>query len=92
MWPSKQTSSKCNQRSHISLKGFNFTYLLGQISIFVIFLGHKDKAFVAFPVTVAMVTLIWSHQNYFLCICITDIDCVKYVENIHILSCWKEIV
>ena len=33
-----RASSKCNQRkTHISLKGFNFTFFLGQISIFVIF-------------------------------------------------------
>ena len=73
--------SKCNQRkTHISLKGFDLTFFLGQISIFVIFFGHKVKNFVAFPVTVAMVTLIWS-QKYYLCISITDIDCVKYVEK-----------
>ena len=34
-----------------------------------------------FPVTVAMVTIIWSLLKYNLFICITDIDCVKYVEN-----------
>ena len=56
-----RASSKCNQRkTHISLKGFNFTIFLGQISIFVILFGHKVKAFVAFLVTFAMVTLIWS--------------------------------
>ena len=74
--------SKCNQRkTGISLKGFNFTFFLGQISIFVIFLAIKLKTFVAFPVTVAMVTLIWSLLNYYLCTCITDIHCVKYVGN-----------
>ena len=37
-----RASSKCNQRkTHISLKGFNFTFLIGQISIFVIFLAIK---------------------------------------------------
>ena len=33
-----RANSKSNQRkTHISLKGFNFTFFLGQISIFVIF-------------------------------------------------------
>ena len=27
-----------------------------------------------------------------MCICITDIDFVKYVENYSFLSCWKEVV
>ena len=51
------------------------------LNIFFIFFGHNVKAFVTFPVTVAMVTLIWSPLKYHLCICITDIDSVNYVEN-----------
>ena len=68
-------------KTHISLKGFDCTFDLRQISIFVIFFGHRVKPFLAFPVIFAMVTLIWSFLNYYFCICITDIDCIKYVEN-----------
>ena len=74
--------SKRNQRkTHISLKGFTFTFSLGKSQYLSYSLAIKLKTFVAYPVTVAMVTLIWSLKNYYLCICITDIDCVKYVEN-----------
>ena len=67
--------------THISLKGFNFTFSLGKSQYLSYFLAIKLKTFVSFPVTVAMVTLFWSLLNYYLCICLTDKDCVKYVEN-----------
>ena len=44
--------------------------------IFVIFLCHRKKHF---PVTMA--TLIWSFKTIIFCICITDVDYIKYAEN-----------
>ena len=53
----------------------------GLISIFVIFFGHKVKIFCGISCNCCHGNSNLESLNYYFCICITDIDCVKYVEN-----------
>ena len=46
-----------------SLKSVNFTFFLGQTSLFVIFLCYRVKPFLA--IFVAMVTIIRNFKNYY---------------------------
>ena len=46
-----------------SLKSVNFTFFLGQTSLFVIFLCYRVKPF--FAIFVAMVTIIRNFKNYY---------------------------
>ena len=63
--------------------------LLKKCIIFVIYFG-VEYFFLTIPV--AMVTLIRNIKPIYFCICLTDVDYLKYVKIIHILLCWKEII
>ena len=62
---------------YLDLKMVNFSNLLVQISVFVIILSHRVKH------------LSCCHgnsnqeffKNYYFCICMTDVNYIKYVEN-----------